>query len=47
LYENFEKDQDFNMDRYMHSLRANPLACSPEQVKLNSNKWKLWKNLFE
>jgi len=29
------------------SLRANPLARSQGQVKLNSDKWKLWKNLFE
>jgi len=27
-------------------LRANPLAGSPGQVKLESDKWKLWKNLF-
>jgi hypothetical protein len=30
-----------------NSLRASPLARSPEQVKLDSGKWKLWKNLFE
>jgi hypothetical protein len=29
------------------SLRANPLARSPGQVKLDPDKWKLWKNLFE
>ena len=29
------------------SLRANPLARSPGKVKLDSDKWKLWKNLFE
>jgi len=28
------------------SLRANPLAWSPGQVKLDSDKWKLLKNLF-
>ena len=32
---------------FTHSLLANPLAQSPGQVKLNSDKWKLWKNLFE
>ena len=32
---------------FTHSLLANPLAQSPEQVKLDSDKWKLWKNLFE
>jgi len=29
------------------SLHANTLARRPGQVKLDSNKWKLWKNLFE
>jgi hypothetical protein len=29
------------------SLHANPLARSLEQVKLDLDKWKLWKNLFE
>ena len=29
------------------SLRANPLARSPGQAKLESAKWKLWTNLFE
>jgi hypothetical protein len=29
------------------SLRANPLAPSLGQVKLVSDKWELWKNLFE
>ena len=29
------------------SLRANPLAWSLGQVKLDLDKWKLWKNLFE
>ena len=27
-------------------LRANPLTRGSEQVKLDSNKWKLWNNLF-
>ena len=26
---------------YIYSLRANPLARSPGQVKLDSDKWKL------
>ena len=30
-----------------HSLCANPLAQSPRQVKLDWDKWKLWKNLLE
>jgi hypothetical protein len=29
------------------SLRANPLVWSLRQVKLDSDKWKIWKNLFE
>jgi hypothetical protein len=29
------------------SLHANPLAQNTEQVKLDSDKWKLWKKLFE
>ena len=29
------------------SLRTIPLALSPGQVKLDSDKWKLWKNLFK
>ena len=29
------------------SLRANPLARSPGQVKLDSDKWKLWKNKYK
>lgn len=29
------------------SLHANPLAWSPGQVKLDSDKRKSWKNLFE
>ena len=29
------------------SLHANPLARSPGQVKLDSDKWQLWKNLLE
>jgi len=29
------------------SLHANPLAWSLGQVKLDSDKWKLWKNLLE
>jgi hypothetical protein len=29
------------------SLRINPLPWSMGQVKLNSNKWKLWKNLLK
>ena len=29
------------------SLHANPLAWHLGQVKLDSDKWKLWKNLFE
>ena len=29
------------------SLHANPNARSPGQVKLDSDKWKLWQNLFE
>ena len=29
------------------SLCVNQLARSPEQVKLDSDKWTLWKNLFE
>jgi hypothetical protein len=29
------------------SLHANPLALNPEQVKLDSDKWKLLKNLCE
>ena len=29
------------------SLCTNPLARSPGQVKLDSDMWKLWKNLFE
>ena len=32
---------------YGSSLRTNPLALSLGQVKLDSDKWKLWKNLFE
>jgi len=28
------------------SLRTNPLARNLGQVKLDSDKWKLWKNLF-
>ena len=28
------------------SLCANPLARSPGQVQLDSDKWKLWKNFF-
>jgi hypothetical protein len=32
---------------HSNSLRANPLARSPEKVKLDSDKWKLSKNLFE
>ena len=31
----------------LFSLHANPLARSPGQVKLDSDKWKLWENLFE
>jgi hypothetical protein len=31
---------------YIYSLRANPLARSPGQVKLDSDKWKLWKNCY-
>ena len=30
-----------------YTLHANPLAQSPGQVKQDSDKWKLWKNLFE
>jgi len=30
-----------------NNLRANPPARSPRQVKLDSDKWKLPKNLFE
>ena len=29
------------------SLHADPLAGSLGQVNLDSDKWKLWKNLFE
>jgi len=29
------------------SIRVNPIAPSPGQVKLDLDKWKLWKNLFE
>jgi len=29
------------------NIHANPLARSTGQVKLDSDKWKLWKNLFE
>ena len=32
---------------HLSSLRANPLARSPGQVKLDSDKKKLRKNLFE
>jgi hypothetical protein len=28
-------------------LHVNPLARNQEQVKLDSDEWKLWKNLFE
>jgi len=31
---------------YVLGLRANPLAWRPGHVKLASDKWKLWKNLF-
>jgi hypothetical protein len=30
-----------------NSLHAHPLARTPEQVNLDVDKWKLWKNLFE
>ena len=30
-----------------YSFRTNSLARSPGQEKLDSDKWKLWKNLFE
>ena len=30
-----------------NSLHVNLLARSPRQVKLNSDKWKLWKNLIK
>jgi hypothetical protein len=30
-----------------YTLHANPIAQSPGQVKQDSDKWKLWKNLFE
>jgi hypothetical protein len=36
-----------NIWLYFISLLANPLANSPGQVKLGSDKWKLWKKLFE
>jgi hypothetical protein len=39
--------QDSGLNLISHSLRANTLARSPVQVKLDSDKWKLWKNLFE
>ena len=34
-------------NRLENSLCTNPLAQCPGQVKLDSDKWKLWKNLFE
>jgi hypothetical protein len=33
--------------KLFNSLCTNPLAWSLWQVKLDSDKWKLWKNLFE
>jgi hypothetical protein len=35
------------MKKYCLSLCTNPLAQNPRQVKLDSDKWKLWKNLYE
>jgi len=35
------------MSNQFSSLLANPLAQSQGQVKLDSDKWKLWKNLFQ
>ena len=29
------------------SLRVNPIARIPGQIKLDSDKWKIWQNLFE
>jgi len=34
-------------DFWGNSLRDNPLARRPGQVKLDSDKWKFWKKLFE
>jgi len=42
---------DYNLASNLRSttlnLRANPLTQSLGQVKLDSDKWKLWKNFFE
>jgi len=33
-------------NKYICSLHANPLVRNQGQVKLDSDKWKLWKNLL-
>ena len=37
----------YQLKDFYKILRSNPLARSPGQVKLDSNKWKLWKNVFK
>jgi hypothetical protein len=34
------------IEHFYNSLPTNSLAWSPGPVKLDSDKWKLWKNLF-
>ena len=42
------KNEQWNLPNVIgSSLCVNLLARSPGQVKLDSDKWKLWKNLFE
>jgi len=43
---NFKFEFLNQVDMNTTSLCANPLVQSLGQVKLDSNKWKLWKNLF-
>ena len=37
----------FELYSWHDSLHANPPARNPGRVKLDSDKWKLWKNFFE
>jgi hypothetical protein len=46
FYMDVNEPRTFNSSKYS-SLHTNSLARSPGQVKLDSDKWKLWKNLFE
>ena len=47
LYTLLTKKNEIELMIIQYSLCVNPLAQSLGQVKLDSDKWKLWKNLFE